>query len=740
MSYQFGMSAEDKRSYTFASDYINCRQLYITEFDLTDCRGSEVKDPNYVEVEVPPEPEGSVPSPPTDVAAAGLDGEILVKWSPPFDDGGSPLTGYRIEYSDGNVTEPLGTTSNHFYRIDGLRNGVEYTIRVRAENAVGTSEAVNVSATPQTGEVIGTLPGPVVNLTATGANREVRVNWSAPSDDGGAAIIGYSVLYRRTNGDWERWPHSGTSTSATVTGLVGGTRYEVEVTAHNIIGHGQSEYAHASTGEDQCTVSTGEHKHAPENLCHPDHLWSTTNPPQCLDGQTRDYTYHDPNDNDHHITRTVAACPDDLVLSVRRGDVVVDDRSCPASAGCRWIVGSGSGWPAGEQFWIKCGNYVNTRENVPVPYRDRFVDAAGNLSWGQSICYSAGQATVEVWTQSGARKTVTIQATQSPVAPPPVDQVLSVRRGDVVVDDRSCPASAGCRWIVGSGSGWPAGEQFWIKCGNYVNTRENVPVPYRDRFVDAAGNLSWGQSICYSAGQATVEVWTQSGARKTVTIQATQSPVAPPPVDQVLSVRRGDVVVDDRSCPASAGCRWIVGSGSGWPAGEQFWIKCGNYVNTRENVPVPYRDRFVDAAGNLSWGQSICYSAGQATVEVWTQSGARKTVTIQATQSPVAPPPVDQVLSVRRGDVVVDDRSCPASAGCRWIVGSGSGWPAGEQFWIKCGNYVNTRENVPVPYRDRFVDAAGNLSWGQSICYSAGQATVEVWTQSGARKTVTIPG
>ena len=110
-----------------------------------------------------------------------------------------------------------------------------------AENAVGTSEAVNVSATPQTGEVIGTLPGPVVNLTATGANREVRVNWSAPSDDGGAAIIGYSVLYRRTNGDWERWPHSGTSTSATVTGLVGGTRYEVEVTAHNIIGHGQSE-------------------------------------------------------------------------------------------------------------------------------------------------------------------------------------------------------------------------------------------------------------------------------------------------------------------------------------------------------------------------------------------------------------------------------------------------------------------------------------------------------------------
>ena len=157
---------------------------------------------------------------------------------------------------------------------------------------------------------------------------------------------------------------------------------------------------------------------------------------------------------------------------------------------------------------------------------------------------------------------------------------------------------------------------------------------------------------------------------------------------------------------------------------------------------MPYRDRFVDSAGNLSWGQSICYSAGQVAVEVWTGSGVRKTVTIEATQSPpdVSAPSVELVLSVWRGDGVVDDRICPVSAGCRWIVGSGSGWPAGEQFWIKCGNNVNTRENVPVPYRDRFVDSAGNLSWGQSICYSAGQVAVEVWTGSGVRKTVTIPG
>ena len=258
MSYQYSMSREERDSYKLESDYINCRQLYIKELDVNNCVGADIIDPNYVESPVPPEPEGLPPSPPTDVAAIGLDGEILVKWSPPFDDGGVPLTGYRIEYRDGSVTEPLGPTSNHSYRIGGLTNGVAYVVSVRAENTVGTSEAATASAVPQLEEVSGTVPGPVVDLTATGANREIRVNWSQPFDDGGIELTGYSVLYRPEGGDWERWTHSGRSTSAIITGLTAGTDYEVEVTAQNIIGHGKSEYAGASTEEDQCTAAAGE--------------------------------------------------------------------------------------------------------------------------------------------------------------------------------------------------------------------------------------------------------------------------------------------------------------------------------------------------------------------------------------------------------------------------------------------------------------------------------------------------
>jgi len=97
-------------------------------------------------------------------------------------------------------------------------------------------------------------------------------------------------------------------------------------------------------------------------------------------------------------------------------------------------------------------------------------------------------------------------------------------------------------------------------------------------------------------------------------------------------------------------------------------------------------------------------------------------------------------LSVQRGSYVIDhDAGCYADTGCRWVVGSGSAWPASEQFWITCGTFVDTSQNRPANYRARFVDANGNLSWGERICFSSFTHSVEVWTQSGFRMTATIP-
>ena len=333
---------------------------------------------------------------------------------------------------------------------------------------------------------------------------------------------------------------------------------------------------------------------------------------------------------------------------------------------------------------------------------------------------------------------------------PPPDITVHVSVGDQVQGNVSC-SGASCRWlhveIEGDIEAALGSGPYTLACAHNGVWQEGFS---RGVYDSALMNSTSSTSDClfgYPGNQVFVVVGAERrgetwyGGYYSTPINwpdCAREPSTCGPVESpTLSVRRGSVRIDDGSCPASAGCRWVIGAGSGWPAGEQFWIRCGSFVDTSRDHPVPYRDRFVDSQGNLTdWREQICYSAGRHTVEVWTESGVRKTVTIPATE----PPGPGPTLSVRRGSVRIDDGSCPASAGCRWVIGAGSGWPAGEQFWIRCGSFVDTSRDHPVPYRDRFVDSQGNLTdWREQICYSAGRHTVEVWTESGVRKTVTIP-
>ena len=81
----------------------------------------------------------------------------------------------------------------------------------------------------------------------------VAVSWKAPSLLGGAAIEDYNLSYRRRISgaypwvwdDWQFWPHTGTATSATITGLDPDSLYEVIVQAVNTGGEGPwSELGH----------------------------------------------------------------------------------------------------------------------------------------------------------------------------------------------------------------------------------------------------------------------------------------------------------------------------------------------------------------------------------------------------------------------------------------------------------------------------------------------------------------
>lgn len=94
----------------------------------------------------PVTPTGTVPDPPTNVAATEADGRATVTWSAPAYDGGGTITGYVLEQSsDGGTTWTTPTTgtctpaTTTCATVDGLAGGATYTYRLRARNAYGQS-------------------------------------------------------------------------------------------------------------------------------------------------------------------------------------------------------------------------------------------------------------------------------------------------------------------------------------------------------------------------------------------------------------------------------------------------------------------------------------------------------------------------------------------------------------------------------------------------------------------------
>ena len=73
-------------------------------------------------------------------------------------------------------------------------------------------------------------------VTASTLN-SLSIRWTAPTNSG-PAINDYDVQYRTGGGSFTDWPHTGTGTTTTITGLTANTRYEVQVRATNDEGTG----------------------------------------------------------------------------------------------------------------------------------------------------------------------------------------------------------------------------------------------------------------------------------------------------------------------------------------------------------------------------------------------------------------------------------------------------------------------------------------------------------------------
>ena len=184
------------------------------------------------------------PGQPQSVSATGGDRQLTVRWRAPSSDGGSPVTGYRVQWRRGGQSYhpsrqrevAAGVTQAV---VSNLTNGSEYAVRVLALNAKGAGDPAPASATP------AGVAGPPRSLDLERGAGSIKVRWRAPSSDGGSPVTGYWVQWRAESEEME----VGASDDLVydMRGLENGTRYFVQVVAENAAGRGEPSQERSAT-------------------------------------------------------------------------------------------------------------------------------------------------------------------------------------------------------------------------------------------------------------------------------------------------------------------------------------------------------------------------------------------------------------------------------------------------------------------------------------------------------------
>lgn len=195
----------------------------------------------------------ATPSAPRSVAAVPGNHKVTATWRKPSNTGGAPIDGYRV------VWWRAGTSTKHVVKADAsarkavvksLSNGVRYYFQVSAHNRRGWG-----TPSGKVGAIPRTTPGAPLDVRATPEQGAMGLTWSAPADNGGAAVGVYAV--RQSTDGGQHWASAVTDSgsdqvttrSTTVHDLHDGTpyaeispydvrQYRLEVRAHNGAGWG----------------------------------------------------------------------------------------------------------------------------------------------------------------------------------------------------------------------------------------------------------------------------------------------------------------------------------------------------------------------------------------------------------------------------------------------------------------------------------------------------------------------
>ena len=177
------------------------------------------------------------PDAPRNVEITGFgDGELTVAWDAPLGNGGSTITGYKVQWKEvdtPNWDSPSEESDDASpYTIENLTNGTAYDVRVLAVNDVGDG--------PPSGDVEGTpstRPQPPTITDITHGHQKLTVTWTAPTGiegTGGSLITGFIVQWKWGNNDYNTTNQATPPASPyEITNLKNGTLYTVRVFAVN---------------------------------------------------------------------------------------------------------------------------------------------------------------------------------------------------------------------------------------------------------------------------------------------------------------------------------------------------------------------------------------------------------------------------------------------------------------------------------------------------------------------------
>lgn len=177
----------------------------------------------------------SEPGKPYGLTATAANSSITVSWTKPLYDGNLTIDGYRVSYyetenPDATLrTQWVGGANSTSYTVTGLKNGVEYTVYVQANNTVGDSvPSDSVKATPY----FIAAPGPVQNLRYknNNTNNIMTIYWDAPATGGESEELTYNVYL---NNELRASESTATSMTVQIPAANIGSLYYIKVEAVN---------------------------------------------------------------------------------------------------------------------------------------------------------------------------------------------------------------------------------------------------------------------------------------------------------------------------------------------------------------------------------------------------------------------------------------------------------------------------------------------------------------------------